>query len=84
MLNSWSNGFVVVNERSDFCVLLNPSYTPFTESMFAYYLVYKKYNTVEAVANSIIVINSFLEEAQTAYDSTFKTKQESKTEDLVH
>jgi hypothetical protein len=63
------DGWEVVKESKHFAVLYNPHTNPLKqeEKEHTFHLVYKPYWTIEASANSVILIHEFLEQAEKAW-----------------
>ena len=65
-------GFETVKHTKNFAVLHKTDSDPFNEKDSAFYLVNKKYSTVEAEGKSCIMLMEFLEQAEEAFLSIEK------------
>lgn len=75
-LSNWNETYITIKETEHFKVVSDPNRDPRDKEGHGYYLVYKKYNTIEAAANSIVIILSFLAEAEEGYAALTAQKSE--------
>jgi hypothetical protein len=82
-LSNWTEGYTLVRESPNFKVMLNPERSPLEKEGHSYLLIFKKYNTLEASANSFIIALSFLYEAENGLSELeTKEKQEQQAEEV--
>jgi hypothetical protein len=82
LLSEWNKDFITVQETDHFKVMIDPNRNPLDKENASYLLVFKKYNTIEASANSMVIILSFLNEAEEGYLGLL-SKQKAKAEQEV-
>lgn len=80
-MNKRFDGWLVVKQTPNFSILHDPKSDPLDKETYSYQLVYKLYGTVEASANSIILISTFLSEAEQSFSELNGPKKESGSEE---
>ena len=63
-MNNWFKDFVTVKATPNFSIMLNPKRDPLEKEGYSYHLVFNRYSTIEASANSFLLISTFLDEAE--------------------
>lgn len=81
--NNWFKEFIAVKKTPNFSIMYNPARNPLDKEGYSYHLVYNKFNTIEASANSFLLISAYLNEAESGYSEMIGEDAQAPSTDKV-